>query len=78
MVEEAAKDKAKEIEIKLKIELTEAIPPDDMKEECSRLSCDNQQRILKDIYVNYPVFTLVMAIYHYVERIWRVLIIPNI
>ena len=33
VVEEAAKDKAKEIEIKLKIELTEAIPPDDMREE---------------------------------------------
>ena len=25
---------------------------------------------------NYPVFTVVMVIYHYVERIWRVLVIP--
>ena len=23
---------------------------------------------------NYPVFTLVMVIYHYVERIWRILV----
>ena len=26
---------------------------------------------------NYPVFTVVMAIYHYVERIWRILVTPN-
>ena len=26
---------------------------------------------------NYPVFTMVMVIYHYVERIWRVIIDPN-
>ena len=25
---------------------------------------------------NYPVFTVVMAIYHYVERIWRILVTP--
>ena len=25
---------------------------------------------------NYPVFTVVMVIYHYVERIWRILITP--
>ena len=23
---------------------------------------------------NYPVFTVVMVIYHYVERIWRILV----
>ena len=27
--------------------------------------------------VNYPVFSVVMVIYHYVERICRVLVIPN-
>ena len=27
--------------------------------------------------VNYPVFTVVMEIYHYVERIWRILVTPN-
>ena len=27
---------------------------------------------------NYPVFTVVMVIYHYVERIWRVLVTPII
>ena len=27
---------------------------------------------------DYPVFTVVMVIYHYVERIWRVLITPNL
>ena len=25
---------------------------------------------------NYPVFTAVMVIYHYVERIWRILVSP--
>ena len=25
---------------------------------------------------NYPVFTMVMVIYHYVERIWRILVTP--
>ena len=25
---------------------------------------------------NYPVFTAVMVIYHYVERIWRILVTP--
>ena len=25
---------------------------------------------------NYPVLTVVMVIYHYVERIWRILITP--
>ena len=25
---------------------------------------------------NYPVFTVAMVIYHYVERIWRILITP--
>ena len=25
---------------------------------------------------NYPVFTVVMVIYHYVERIWRILVTP--
>ena len=26
---------------------------------------------------NYPVFTVVMVIYHYVERIWRIIVTPN-
>ena len=26
---------------------------------------------------NYPVFAVVMVIYHYVERIWRILVAPN-
>ena len=26
---------------------------------------------------NYPIFNVVMVIYHYVERIWRILITPN-
>ena len=25
---------------------------------------------------NYPVFTVVMVIYHYVDRIWRILVAP--
>ena len=27
---------------------------------------------------NYPVFAMVMVIYHYVERIWRILVTPKI
>ena len=26
---------------------------------------------------NYPVFTVVMVIYHYVEIIWRIIVTPN-
>ena len=26
---------------------------------------------------NYPVFTVVMVIYHYAEIIWRILVTPN-
>ena len=26
---------------------------------------------------NYPVFTVVMVIYHYVERIWRITVTSN-
>ena len=29
-----------------------------------------------ELPVNYPVFTVVMVIYHYVERIWRILVMP--
>ena len=25
---------------------------------------------------NYPVFTVVMVIYHYIDRIWRILVTP--
>ena len=25
---------------------------------------------------NYPVFTVLMVIYHYVERIWRIIVTP--
>ena len=27
---------------------------------------------------NYHIFTVVMVIYHYVERIWRILLTPNL
>ena len=27
---------------------------------------------------NYPVFTMVMVIYHYVERIWRIIVTPTV
>ena len=30
-----------------------------------------------EVLGNYPVFTVVMVIYHYIERIWRVLVTPN-
>ena len=26
---------------------------------------------------NYPVFTVVMVIYHYIERIWRIIVTPQ-
>ena len=26
---------------------------------------------------NYPVLTVVMIIYHYIERIWRILVTPD-
>ena len=26
---------------------------------------------------NCPVFTVVMVMYHYVERIWRIIVTPN-
>ena len=31
-----------------------------------------------ELQVNYPVFTVVTVIYHYVERIWRILVTPNL
>ena len=31
-----------------------------------------------ELPVNYPVFTVVMVIYHYVERIWRILVTLNV
>ena len=27
---------------------------------------------------NYPVFAVVMVIYHYVERIWKIIVTPNL
>ena len=30
-----------------------------------------------DLPGNYPVFTVVMVIYHHVERTWRILVDPN-
>ena len=27
---------------------------------------------------NYPVFTVIMLIYHYIEKIWRILVTPNL
>ena len=29
-----------------------------------------------ELPVNYPVFTVLMVIYHYVERTWRILVTP--
>ena len=26
---------------------------------------------------NYPIFTVILAIYHYAERIWRFIVTPN-
>ena len=30
-----------------------------------------------ELPVKYPIFTMVMVIHHYVERIWRIIDIPN-
>ena len=30
-----------------------------------------------ELPVNYPVFTVVMVIYHYVERIWKIIVTPD-
>ena len=30
-----------------------------------------------DLPGNYPIFNIVMVIYHYVERIWRILVTLN-
>ena len=30
-----------------------------------------------ELTINHPIFTMVMAIYHYVERIWIILVTPN-
>ena len=30
-----------------------------------------------ELPVNYPVFTMLVVIYHYVERIWRIIITPD-
>ena len=32
---------------------------------------------IKELPGNYPVFVVVMIIYHYIERIWRILVTPN-
>ena len=32
---------------------------------------------IRQLTDNYPVFNAVMVIYHYAERIWRVLVTPN-
>ena len=34
------------------------------------------ERIDGNYPFNYPVFTVVLVIYHYVERIWRILVTP--
>ena len=31
---------------------------------------------IRELPGNYPIFTVVMAIYHYIERIWRILVTP--
>ena len=31
-----------------------------------------------ELPVNYPIFTVGMVTYHYVERIWRILVTPNV
>ena len=35
------------------------------------------QRHRQELPGNYPIFTVVMVIYHYVERIWIILVTPN-
>ena len=40
---------------------------------CKQYSPGNRWELLG----NYPVFTVVMLIYHYVERIWIILVTPN-
>ena len=35
-------------------------------------------RHIWELSVNYPVFTMVLVIYHYIERIWRILVTPYI
>ena len=30
-----------------------------------------------ELLCNYPVFTVVMVIYHYLERIWIIIVTPN-
>ena len=32
---------------------------------------------IDELMDNYPVFTVVILIYHYDERIWRILVTPN-
>ena len=41
--------------------------------EVSEVACEEHRWELPG---NYPVFTVVMVIYHYVERIWRILVTP--
>ena len=41
---------------------------------CSTLSLAMHRWEIPD---NYPVFNVVMVSYHYVERIWRILVTPN-
>ena len=40
---------------------------------------DNSHTVLHrwELPCNYPVFYVVMVIYHYIERIWRILVTPN-
>ena len=48
---------------------------EDMSREAKRRGRGERHRW--ELPGNYPVFTVVMVIYHYVERIWRILVIPD-
>ena len=34
-------------------------------------------RHIWELPANYPIFIVVMVIYHYVEKIWRIIVAPN-
>ena len=54
---------------------THAEPKTRVKEKTPPLEV-NTQRHRWELPGNYPVFTVVMVIYHYVERIWIILVTP--
>ena len=51
------------------------------KEQVQIKMCDNNRDPFIhrwELLGNYPVFTVVMVIYHYIERIRRIIVTPNI